>query len=540
MSDPEKLVTDIPVDEVLEKNKQEAADSIAEQKSRRAKFMAKMAADQERRDGVPVDLKSKPKVEAAAKFEAEQNRQAFIDKMAAGQRLRLVNKAIEIADKTEQAKEQSKEEAKEEPKAEEEEALKSEPPETESDLNPDERKKVQIIRWKMLKAINDKYAVIKSYGGKCAIMTEAQSPLDPEKKVWVFQRKDAFQQWMANKFLPSLKKRNESRAVGPWWFEHKKRREYHGVVFQPLKPPELRTSTGISLFNMYLGWGVQPKQGDWSLMRQHIKEVLADGDPKTDDYIIRWCAWAVQHPDKLPLVALVLIGLEGRGKGTFARALERIFGEHAIQISSQKHLVGNFNKHFDDLILLIADEAYWAGHKSDAGTLQRMITEPTLTIEPKGFDIRVVKNYIHPLMLAEPGWAVPAGPDERRYAVYAVCDILRDEPYFNALYREIEGDGPAAMLYDLQRMPLGDWHPRRIYKTAALRYQQELSLSPLEEWLLTLLDDGCLPNPPLGKLWMSKPTTLLNDAKDKIPKLRDPRSRETFQHACYVLREMGL
>jgi len=164
-----------------------------------------------------------------------------------------------------------------------------------------------------------------------------------------------------------------------------------------------------------------------------------------------------------------------------------------------------------------------------------MITEPTLAIEAKGYDVRNVKNRIHLLMLAEPGWSVPAGQDERRYAVFEVCDKVRDEAYFKALYREIEGGGPAAMLYDLQRMDLGDWHPRQVYKTAALRNQQEKSLGHLEEWLLALLDDGCLPHAETDKPWSSVPTNLLNDAKSKVPRLRDL----SFNALADFLREWG-
>ena len=81
---------------------------------------------------------------------------------------------------------------------------------------------------------------------------------------------------------------------------------------------------------MYLGWGVDPKHGDWSLIRQHIREVLANGDSKVDNYIMNWVAWSVQHPDRLPEVALTLIGEKGTGKGTLARALRMIFGSHSI------------------------------------------------------------------------------------------------------------------------------------------------------------------------------------------------------------------
>jgi hypothetical protein len=412
-----------------------------------------------------------------------------------------------------------KEEPKEEPR--DEEALNAEAPVAASDLGPEEEKRRRLIRWLKLREINHKYAVIRSYGGKCVVVTEGRSPINPNKKVFLIQSREAFEQWMANEFIPSLERKNKNDAVGPWWWRHPKRRQFDGVVFEPLAPRIVKTSDGQRLFNTYLGWGVEPKQGDWSLIRRHIREVLANGDPKTEEYIIRWTAWSIQHPDKLPLVALVLIGLKGRGKGTFARVLERVFGDHSLQISNQRHIVGNFNAHLENLILMISDEAYWAGHKADAGTLQRMITEPTLAIEANGYDVRNVKNRIHLLMLAEPGWSVPAGQDERRYAVFEVCDKVRDEAYFKVLYREIAGDGPAAMLYDLQRMNLGDWHPRQVYKTPAFRRQQEMSLGHLDEWLLTLLEEGRLPFPATGKPWAATPTNLSDDAKRKVPRLRD-------------------
>ena len=293
---------------------------------------------------------------------------------------------------------------------------------------PEEEKRRRIARWTKLKDINRKCAVIREYGGKCVVVTEGRSPINPNRKIFVYQSRDAFEAWLANDLVPSLEKKNKTDLVGLWWWRHPKRRQYDGVVFKPLGPPIVQTSNGQLLMNTYLGWGVEPKQGDWPLIRQHIKQVLAKDDPKADEYIVRWAAWAIQHPDMLPLVALVLIGFKGRGKGTFARVLERVVGDHSLQISNQRHIVGNFNAHLENLILMISDEAFWAGHKADAGTLQRMITEPTLAIEAKGYDVRNVKNYVHLLMLAEPGWTVPAGQDERRYAVFDVCDEVRATP----------------------------------------------------------------------------------------------------------------
>jgi hypothetical protein len=235
-------------------------------------------------------------------------------------------------------------------------------------------------------------------------------------------------------------------------------------------------------------------------MRQHIKEVLAAGDDAADSYIINWLAWAVQHPDEPAEVALVLQGGRGSGKGTLGNAMCRLFGQHASHISSPSHLVGKFNEHLRDTCLLFADEALWPGDKSAEGNLKRLITEPTLFIEPKFRRGRDVPNMLHVLMASNEDRSVPAGERERRYAAFQVSEHKQqDEAWFKPLYAQLEAGGYAAMLHDLLRHPLGDWHPRRVLMTEALRGQQVESLDPLDSWVLEFLEDGCLPTSPAAK-----------------------------------------
>ena len=84
-----------------------------------------------------------------------------------------------------------------------------------------------------------------------------------------------------------------------------------------------------------------------------------------------------------------------------------------------EEVIGKFNGHLQDCVLFVADEAYWGGDKRCVGRLQGMITETTLPIERKGIDLIQVPNYLHVLMLAEPGWVIPAGRFER--AVCCAC-----------------------------------------------------------------------------------------------------------------------
>ena len=69
------------------------------------------------------------------------------------------------------------------------------------------------------------------------------------------------------------------------------------------------------------------------------------------------------------------------------------------------------------------------------------------------------------------------------------------------------------MLHDLLATDLGDWHPRNVPQTKALRDQQRQSLNPLDAWLVSLLEDGVLPGKP-------------GDSRDA-----DPNPRVALSHA---------
>ena len=120
--------------------------------------------------------------------------------------------------------------------------------------------------------------------------------------------------------------------------------------------------------------------------------------------------------------------------------------------------------------LLVADESFWAGDHKMEGALKRLITEPTLTIEPKGVDSFSMPNCLHIVMLSNEDWVVPAGMDARRFAVLEVsANRIGDTAYFKRLWGEVHGDGPNGMLHDLLSMDLQEWHPREgIPQTTAL------------------------------------------------------------------------
>ena len=394
-----------------------------------------------------------------------------------------------------------------------------------------------------IEAMNEKHAIIDNYGGKTVIASWEPSAQNPEKMEVVFQTKDSFLLRYSNRTaqidVPDGRGglRSSTLPLGQYWLGHRGRRQHRGVTFQPNRPEVVN-----ECLNLWQGWGVEAGPGDWSLIRQHIEEVIAGGNVERADYVIRWMAWSVQNPGRAAEVALVLIGEKGAGKGTVARCLERIFGAHAFQVSSREHVIDRFNGHLQDCILFIADEAYWGGDKRCIGRLQGMITEPTLSIERKGFDVIQVRNLLHILMLAEPGWVIPAGRHERRYAAFNVSDARRgDRGYFNSLHRQIEHGGAEAMLWDLRGIELGDWHPRQIPEALltgeALQKQQGLSLPPLEQWYRELLHNGALPGALARRPNAALTQSLLDSAWAGSARLRNDLTAERL--GSFLRDEVG-
>jgi hypothetical protein len=127
--------------------------------------------------------------------------------------------------------------------------------------------------------------------------------------------------------------------------------------------------------------------------------------------------------------------------------------------------------------------------------LKALLTEKTITIEPKYVHPFQVRNLLHVLIASNDDWVVPAGPQSRRYAVFEVSnERVEDFEYFKALDAELRSGGAEAMLYDLLQLPLAGWHPKQIYQTAALFAQRQHTLRGIEAAIEGWLQNGVLPN----------------------------------------------
>ena len=146
-----------------------------------------------------------------------------------------------------------------------------------------------------------------------------------------------------------------------------------------------------------------------------------------------------------------------------------------------------FNAHLRQISFLFGDECDAPDDKGAEGQLKRLITEPTLQIEPKGRDPVEEPNRLHVMLDSNADWVVPAGAFERRYMVQLSAGPKLAQPDLQAAaIGRLRGD--AVRLARLRSRGLA----RDTVRTDALSAQQEQSLSPFDAWWLELLQTAVL------------------------------------------------
>jgi hypothetical protein len=312
--------------------------------------------------------------------------------------------------------------------------------------------------------INKDHAVV-MVGGRCVVINESIDPSFGGISV-TYSSPDDFRNYYRNQkvWIPSGDGKSKQVDIGKLWMESEDRRQYRGITFDP------GTTHNNGYYNLFRGFAVDPKKGDWNLFRDHIYNVIADGHRDRFTYLIAWMAHTVQRcGDFRPGVTIVLRGGQGAGKGCFATIFGHLFGSHFAHIWQARQLTGHFNEHLKNAILVFVDEGFWAGDKAAEGALKGMISEKRIPVEPKGKDVFFVRNFMRLIIASNNQWVVPAGFGERRFFVLDVsAKHLQERKYFDAIFSQMQGGGYEAMLHDLMSVDIAGFNLSDFPRTEAL------------------------------------------------------------------------
>jgi phage/plasmid-associated DNA primase len=333
--------------------------------------------------------------------------------------------------------------------------------------------------------LNENHAVL-MMGGKCVILNETIDPIFNRPDINFSSTQDFRTCYQNRKIEVMRNKKLTPVSIADLWLDSPERRQYKGIVFDPSR----KNIPGY--YNLYRGFALQPKQGSWKLMENHIYHIICSGDDECFRYLIAWMARIVQDPGgKRPGVVIVLRGKQGTGKGCFVTNFGAIFGSHFLHIISYTLVAGRFNSHFKDALLVFVDEGFWGGDKQAEGALKGMITEDYILIEAKHKDAFNVKNNTNFIFASNNDWVVPAAMEERRFFIMDVSEKhMNDSKYFEPIYAEMANGGREALLYDLLHYNIDNFDLRKFPRRDALLDQIIQSMSPVKKFWYEQLRHG--------------------------------------------------
>ena len=167
----------------------------------------------------------------------------------------------------------------------------------------------------------------------------------------------------------------------------------------------------------------------------HIKTVLAMDDEVIFMYILAWLADILKYPTEKPGIALCIRGKQGAGKGMlFCWFWKCVIGTHNGLFTANMGDIGigrDFNEGMEGKIFVVLDDVgRQNGMIKNADQVKNLITEASLTINPKGRPIYTTKNNARFVVLSNHDIVAKLESDDRRHTALECSDKhVKDRKY---------------------------------------------------------------------------------------------------------------
>lgn len=263
---------------------------------------------------------------------------------------------------------------------------------------------------------------------------------------------------------------------------------YTGFAFSPLPVPP-------TILNFWIAPPLQPVAGDFSVIRNFLRDIVCAGNDIVFGYLILYIAHMLQNPEEKPGVMLAMLGGHGTGKGTFFELLRSIWKFTTLMVSDVDHIIGHFNADLERNFVVCLDEALFSGDRKAMDRMKSMITEPTVTIEQKHQPRRSIHSYHRFIASSNHSKFGNIEEDDRRFVFLRVSEARKgDHEYWHQVHAAIDDDIViAAFMHYLLELDLSKFNVRDRPKTTEHMEQKIRSLSGFKRYWFEVLQSGAFP-----------------------------------------------
>ena len=293
-------------------------------------------------------------------------------------------------------------------------------------------------------------------------------------------------QLLMERHLETLPFGDKPKEVIRQFLVNPKTHVYDAIAFSPLKTPP-------TTLNYWTGHTVTPVAGDWSIISNFLSEIICNNDITLYQYLIKYLAHMLQKPEEKPGIAIVMLSLEGCGKGTMFTLLNAIWSRSTLEVADVGHVIGTFNAALERNYVICMDEALFKGDKASMERLKSLITEPHIRIEQKYQPSRTIDSYHRFFAASNSDHFATVSMGERRLLFLRISDQRKqDLDYFDLIYKAISDKTViSAMVHELVNMDLSKFNVRERPVTKEHLNQKLQSLSGFERfWFEVLSNSG--------------------------------------------------
>jgi hypothetical protein len=216
------------------------------------------------------------------------------------------------------------------------------------------------------------------------------------------------------------------------------------------------------------------KEKELNFILNHLK-ILCGNDDEVYNYFIKWNAQLIQYPEMKTIIP-TLISKEGAGKGSYVILMRKKLGNNKVFETTDpaRDVWGNHNSIMANAFLVYLNEHEKRSTIEHEGKIKGLITDNSLTINPKGIDQYIIKS--HHRFFATTNREEPfktSTDDRRNYIIRSSDELIGNKKYFEYFYEILNDNDVIKTCYEyFKSIPdVNKFNNLRIPKT---EYQENL------------------------------------------------------------------
>lgn len=294
----------------------------------------------------------------------------------------------------------------------------------------------------------------------------------------------------ANRTFPKVLESGKLKEVNAVdeWIKSNFRRQHTGITYEPGLH---RDSTDNNEYNLWEGWGVEPKKGSAKPFVDLIEYMTSSSEPAVRQWFLQWLAYPLQHPGtKLYTSVLLMSKEQGTGKSLIGYTMGRIYGKNFAQIG-KADLTGAFNKWAHNRQFVLGEEITGSDKRHEADKIKNLVTQDFVTINAKYQKEYTIPDCINYLFTSNHVDALFLEDRDRRFMVIELFKKPLDMPFYRAYDQWYREDGGTSYVFNyLLNVDLTGFRSMdRAPFTDAKERMTQINKLDVDIWARMVLDD---------------------------------------------------